>query len=275
MPEGPPTAPPSPSLKAPTGTGVVRYRILGPVEVWSVRGWRGIPQAKCRALLAVLLINANRLVPSEDLERQLWSDQSPCTPRKLVQHYVHRLRRLLHDPRGQALCTRPNGYQLNVAADDVDVEEFKALVAVGRRTLATGAADAAAAELGRALALWRGPAMADVLDVPAVAGSAARLTELRLNATEAWIRAEVNCGRSDVMVAELESLIAEHPLREHFWELLMVALHKAGRQAEALAASRRLRRMLREDLGIDPCSNVQRLERAILLGEDVDVSRLG
>ncbi|MFG3420237.1 BTAD domain-containing putative transcriptional regulator [Micromonospora sp. NPDC049460] len=253
----------------------IRYRILGPVQTKSADGtWQDFRQDKWRTLLAVLLVRSNHVVPCGELVRQLWPEEAPGSQRKLVQQYVHRLRRSLDDPDGEVLRTRPAGYELRVSPGELDVDRFDALCADGRRALATAAYEEAMAHFGQAMALWRGTAMADVGNAPAVAAERIRMTERRLAATELWLRAGLACGRHDVLIPELECLVVAHPLRERFRELLMTALYETGRRADALSVARHLRCLLREELGIDPGAQIQRLERTILLGEDVDLSLL-
>ena len=256
-------------------SAVIRYRILGPVELRPAHGdWQHIPRGKWRTLLAILLVRANRAVPSDDLRGQLWPENVPGTARKIVHQYVHCLRQILDDPYGEILCTRPGGYELRVRPGELDSDHFATLSSAGRHALAGGSPAEASADLGRALELWRGSAMANVTDTPAIAAERVRLNERRLAALEAWLRAGLACGRHEMVIPELESLVVAHPLREHFRELLMTALYETGRQADALAVARDLRSTLREELGVDPGIEVQRLERAILVGTDPNLAPL-
>lgn len=251
---------------------VIQYRILGPVRTRSADGrWGDLPQDKLRTLVATLLVRANRMVSRTELTAQLWPEEAPDSQRKLVQHYVYRLRRILGDPRGEVLRTRPGGYELRVQPEELDAELFDRLCVEGRQSLDAGSAGVAMDSLGRAMALWRGPALVDVPAAPAIVAEGNRLNERRLAATEMWLRAGLACGRHDQLIPELETLVAVHPLREHFRELLMTALYETGRQADALRACRDLRHTLREELGIDPGAGIQQLERTILLGEPVNL----
>ncbi|SCL44181.1 DNA-binding transcriptional activator of the SARP family [Micromonospora citrea] len=253
----------------------IRYRILGPVQTKSADGtWQDFRQRKWRTLLAVLLVRSNHVVPCDELVRQLWPEEAPGSQRKLVQQYVHRLRRSLGDPAGEVLRTRPAGYELRVSPGELDADQFDRFCAEGRRALAAAAPAEAMERLGQAMALWRGAAMADVGNAPAIVAERIRMHERRLTATELWLRAGLACGRHDILIPELESLVVAHPLRERLRELLMTALYETGRRADALSVARYLRRLLREELGIDPGAEIQRLERTILLGEDVDLSLL-
>ncbi|WFB11311.1 AfsR/SARP family transcriptional regulator [Streptomyces sp. LX-29] len=156
----------------------------------------------------------------------------------------------------------------------MDAEQFERRCSAGRQALTSGTPAEAMEHLGHAMALWRGSAMVDVVDAPAIAAEQIRLNERRLTATELWLRAGLACGRHDVLIPELESLVTAHPLREHFRELLMTALYESGRRADALSVYRNLRRTLREELGIDPGAGIQRLERTILQGGEVNMPLL-
>ncbi|MCG5444050.1 winged helix-turn-helix domain-containing protein [Micromonospora sp. NIE79] len=251
-----------------------RYRILGPVEVRQGDAWVSIAPAKWRALLAVLLINAGSVVPTDELERQLWPQSSPAAARRLVQHYVCRLRRLLGDEQDRrVLRTRPTGYQLLVGPGELDADQFTACAAEGHRALAGGRYAEAAERLRAALSAWRAAtALADVTGVPSVEVAAAGLDERRLTATEGWLRASLASGPVEAVIPELQALVVAHPLRERMRELLMVALYRAGRRCDALATGRDLRMVLREEHGLDPDDAVQRVERMILRGESFEVA---
>lgn len=257
--------------------GAPVFRVLGPVEVRrSCAGpdgtgagmWVDVAAAKWRNLLGVLLTYANQSVSIGALERQLWPDAAPRTSGKLVQHYVYQLRRVLGDRDGCRLRTRPSGYQLRAGPGDLDVDAFVDLAATGTEELKRGLSDRAAGTLARALAVWRGPAFADVPDVAAVRVEAMRLDECRLSVIETWVEAELENRRHREMVPELEALVTTHPLRERFAWQLMIALYRSERAADALTVSRNLRRSLRADLGLDLGPTVRRLEEAILRHDD-------
>jgi DNA-binding SARP family transcriptional activator len=242
-----------------------RYRLLGSVEFRTEGGtWHGLPQPKLRALLALLLMRRNQVVPAKEIEDELWPEHRPSSSRKLVQQYVHRLRQQLGGASGVALKTRPSGYQLQVQPGDLDADRFMALVTEGQQRLAAGATEDAAHRLRMALDMWRGGALADVQDVPAGRAQAARLNEARLMATEALVCAELELGHHVAMVPELVELVRMHPLRERFRELLMVALCRAGRRADALAVARDVRRALNQELGIEPGVELRQLVSLIL-----------
>src|SRR6188508_2466193 len=208
------------------------FRILGPLEV--EEDGRQIPLGgeKQRALLALLLLSRGRPVSTDRLIDEIWSGSPPATAVKSVQVYVARLRRALGDGR---IFTRSRGYELVAAPGELDVDRFDALVRA-----ASGAPTKEAAErLRDALALFRGRPLADLSLEPWAQVEIAALEERRLEALEARIDVDLELGRHRELIAELESLLAEHPFREHLLEQLVLALYRSGRQAEALEAYRR------------------------------------
>ncbi|MGD0706089.1 MAG: BTAD domain-containing putative transcriptional regulator [Trebonia sp.] len=246
----------------------MRFRILGPLEVLSPNGWSAIGAAKWRSLLACLLVRPGELVPTERLIDELWGETPPPTANNLVSIYVHRLRKeVIGDADGSLLVRRAPGYLLRVAPGDLDIHEFNGLVASGRDALAAADPDRAARLLAEALALWRGPLLADVPESALLAQHADRAAESRLAATELRIDADVACGRSAEVVAELRGLVSEHPLREGLWLRLVRALSEAGRQAEALEAYARARQTIADELGTDPGSELQRLHAELLAAD--------
>jgi len=241
---------------------VVEFRFLGPLEavVEGVPVELGAPQQ--RAVLALLLLNANEVVSRDRVVDELWGERPPATAAKLVQLYVSALRKLL-DPDRSLLITRAPGYVLRVEPDALDLHRFERLVGQGRAELAEGSAATAGERFREALALWRGPALADLAFAPFAQAEIARLEERRLDAVCDRIEADLALGGSGV-VGELEALIAEHPLRERLRGQLMLALYRSGRQAEALAAYQDARRALVDGLGIEPGRELRELEQAIL-----------
>jgi DNA-binding SARP family transcriptional activator len=232
-----------------------------------IRGQQVLPlgSPKQRALLGLLLVHANEAIPRERLIEQLWGDASPKTVKAVLNVYLSRLRRLLADGTGeQLLLTHAAGYVLSVRPEGLDARRFESLLERGRRELASGDAERASATLRDALALWRGPALADLAFEPFAQSEIARLEELRLTAIEARIEADLALGHHDSLVAELENLVAAYPYREGLRVQLMLALYRSGRQAEALETYRRARRAFSEELGIEPGPRLQELERAIL-----------
>ncbi len=250
----------------------MEFRILGPLEVVSEKGDRldlGRPQQ--RLLLGMLLLDANRVVSPDSLIEGLWGEHAPRTARHTLQTHVYRLRRLL-EAGGQPriLLARDGGYLLET--DQIDVLTFERLVAQGREDLRRERPREAAGHLNSALSLWRDRPLVD-LDLPARrTGRLSRLEELYLGASEDRIEADLLLGRSSQVVAELESLVLDHPLRERFWEQLMLALFRSGRQGDALRAFQRARRVLAEELGLEPGPALGRLE-AQILAHDPDLVR--
>jgi DNA-binding SARP family transcriptional activator len=237
---------------------VMEFRILGPLEVQIDGAALPLRGSKQRALLAALLLRANRVVSSEQLIDELWGEQPPDTAPNTLQVYVSNLRKTLGR---DVVVTQPPGYLVRAGVDELDAVRFERLVAESHDLPAAEAAP----RLREALALWRGPALADFAYEPFAQTEIARLEELRLAATEERIAAELALGRPADVVGELEALVIEHPLRERLRELLMLALYRSGRQAEALQEYQRTRSELVEQLGIDPGTALQRLEKAILV----------
>ncbi|MEU6248578.1 BTAD domain-containing putative transcriptional regulator [Glycomyces sp. NPDC047010] len=250
----------------------VKFRALGPLEL-AVGGRAVTPRgAKPRALLALLLLDVNRVCERDLLIDRLWAGRPPEGAKATLRAYVYQLRKELgRFENGVVLDARGGGYALEVATEAVDAHRFEALAAEGRRLLRGGGSEAAAAAFREGLGLWRGAAFAGI-DVPAVRDKARLLDELRMEATEECLGAELESGA--VAVSELEHLTAAHPLREGMWRLLMLALYRSGRQAEALEAYRRLFRLLDGELGVKPSPQVERLHRQIL-DADPDLQRPG
>ncbi len=239
--------------------------MLGPIEVRDGGSRCPVGRPMQRAVLAVLLVHAGEVVSLDRLVEELWpTDRQPAGPVNLVHGYVSRLRRALGTlGAADRLTTRRPGYQLRVEPGELDAVEFQRL-ATGAATAARRADEVAAAGYAAALALWRGAAFADVPATPAVAAEAGRLAEARLSATEGRIAAELRLGRGPDLVAELTALVRAHPLRESLHGHRMLALYRAGRQAEALAAYRDARRTLVTELGLEPGPELRRLHAALL-----------
>src|SRR4051812_8231616 len=242
----------------------VELRILGPLDA-RAEG-RSLPRGgpRRRALLAALLLRAHETISVDRLIDDLWGEAPPATAEHSIQVLVSRLRRVLGDDGPRLLVTRPPGYAIEPAADELDLTRFEFLVAEGRSQLAAGQPERARTLLREALGLWRGKALADLLDEPFAQLAVPRLDELRLAALEERIDADMACGRHSEVVGELEELVAADPLRERVRGQLMLALYRCGRQAEALDAYQRGRRHLVDELGIDPSKALQRLEARIL-----------
>ncbi|QNN51802.1 AfsR/SARP family transcriptional regulator [Nocardioides mesophilus] len=246
----------------------MEWRVLGPLEVRAATGPADLGGAKPRAVLALLLAAGGRTVSVDRLVDEVWGEEPPPKVMASLQSYVAHLRRALERDRparspATLLVTRPPGYALLAAPDDVDAVVFERRAAAGHALLA-GDPDAAAAELEAALGLWRGEAYADCPAAPSIAAEASRLGELRLLATEDRWQAEIDRGRHAVAVAPLEALVSARPLRERAWGLLALALYRCQRQGEALKALARARAVLVEELGLDPSPPLRDLEAALL-----------
>jgi DNA-binding SARP family transcriptional activator len=235
----------------------MRFRLLGPLEIDDVADEALLRRAKPRALLALLLLSANRPVGTDRLVAGLWGEQEPATALGALQNYVSQLRKALGR---DVVVTRAPGYMAVIAPDELYVERFERLVAEAADSDLAGRA----ARLREALSLWRGPPLADLADEPFAGAEIRRLDELRLAALEDRIAADLELGRHGELIAELEALVQEHPLRERVRALLMLGLYRGGRQAEALAAYRDARKLFDDELGLEPGDELQRLERAIL-----------
>jgi DNA-binding SARP family transcriptional activator len=244
------------------------FRLLGPLEVWREDRPLKLGGARQRGLLAALLLNANEVVPAERLIEELYGGDPSGTTANALQALVSRLRRLLEEGAENGdtgvLVTKSPGYVIRVDEEQVDVTRFERLAAEGRDALAAGDPVRAGGLLRDALALWRGPALVDVPSVDFVQADARRLDELRLAVLADRIDGDLATGKGGELVPELEALVAEHPLQERLRGQLMLALYRAGRQADALAVYRDTRQLLREELGLEPDKALQQLERAIL-----------
>jgi DNA-binding SARP family transcriptional activator/DNA-binding beta-propeller fold protein YncE len=234
----------------------MEYRILGPLEVSDDGRAVAIGGSKPRALLAILLLHANEVVSRERLIDELWGASPPETATAALQVHVSQLRKALGR---DAIATRSPGYLIHVEEGQLDLDSFERLIDAAR----TKDSAAAAETLRDALALWRGPPLADVDDAVA-RPERGRLEEQRLSVLEQRIGADLALGRHAELVPELDGLVREHPLRERLRGELMLTLYRCGRQAEALEVYRSGRRLLDEELGLQPNDELQRLERAIL-----------
>ncbi|KAB1924682.1 BTAD domain-containing putative transcriptional regulator [Micromonospora noduli] len=246
----------------------MRFRILGPTQVVLADG-REVPVGgpRLRALLALLLLDAGRVVSAERLIDGLYGEHPPRGAANALQSQVSRLRQALpagHDP----VEFHPAGYRLAVDPDDVDAYRFERLAEAGRRALVDGDWHRAAAVLREALELWRGPALADAIGAAGAPAQAARLEELRLAAIEDRVEADLALGVHGTLIAELRELVVAHPLRERARGQLMRALAALGRPAEALAEFEDARHTLAEQLGVDPSAELAAVHLAVLRGEE-------
>jgi YVTN family beta-propeller protein len=249
--------------------GAAEFSILGPLEV--SRSGQVLPLGgpRQRAVLVLLLLEANRVVSMDRLAEEVWGGRPPEGWATTLQTYVFHLRRALEPGRqrggaGGVLATRGRGYVLRVERGQLDAMVFEDGFTAGRAALEAGRYDEASELLRGALGRWRGGVLADLADYAFTRPEAARLEGLRLAAVEARVDADLALGRHDALAIELEQLVAEHPLRERLHGQLMVALYRCGRQADALAAYQRVRALLADELGIDPGEPLRRLHQSVL-----------
>ncbi|HEU4346845.1 MAG TPA: AfsR/SARP family transcriptional regulator [Actinoplanes sp.] len=242
----------------------MRFRVLGSLMVRNGAGWVPVPAEQQRVVLAVLLTEGGAVVSTERLVDAVWAERPPRRAVNTVHAYVMRLRQRLGDEERRLIVTRCRGYELLLDRDDLDATIFEHLVSSGRLAMDTGQTKEAATRLSRALALWRGPAFADVPAIPSLTGRTAHLEQERLTAQEDRLVALLDLGRHGAVVDELFRLVEETPLREQRWALLMRALAGRGRRAEALAVFRRASLVLRSELDIAPGPQLRELRRAIL-----------
>jgi YVTN family beta-propeller protein len=239
----------------------VDFRILGPLQVEDEGRPVAVGGPKQRALLALLLLQANKVASRERLIDDLWGDRAPETAATALHGYVSALRKSVGPER---ILTRAPGYLLQVDPEAVDLGRFERLVREGRAAAAAGDPESASQKLSKALTLWRGPPLADVTSSPFAYAEALRIEELRVAALEERLDAELTLGRHADVLPELETLVAQHPLRERLRGQLMLALYRCGRQAEALRVYQEARRLLVGELGIEPGPALRGLEQEIL-----------
>ncbi|MFI6876098.1 BTAD domain-containing putative transcriptional regulator [Streptomyces sp. NPDC050400] len=249
--------------------------VLGPLVV-RTHGVSLVPSAaKPRQVLALLSANLGQHVSLGAIERELWDDSPPGGPAGVVQTYVKQLRRALSaalapygGPDAKTVLRRTHtGYLFELPGADLDSQVFEQLTLRGQRALARREAEEAAALLDRALALWRGPVLADVRTGPVLESEVRRLDEVRRGALERRTSAYLLLGRHAELIGELSVLTAHHPLQQNLHALLILSLHRCGRSDEALETFRRLRASLTSELGIEPSQQLQQLHRAILNGD--------
>ncbi|GAA2879308.1 hypothetical protein Acy02nite_77720 [Actinoplanes cyaneus] len=248
----------------------MRFNLLGPMEIIADDGRRcALTASKLAQVLALLLLKSNEITGIDLLVQELWGDEPPKSALTTLQTYVYHARRMFVRegliPKSRVLLlTRPRGYAIEVEPDEVDIKVFERLVKQGRAELDDGHAEQAAARLREALDLWRGPALASITIGNVLQAHVTHLDELRIRAIELRIEAEKRLGRHRELLPELRSLVVAYPLNEWFHGQLITALYRSGRRAEALQAYQDLRRILRDELGIEPAAEVQRLQQEVL-----------
>jgi DNA-binding SARP family transcriptional activator len=268
----------------------LRFDVLGPLRVRTGRETVAINAQKPQILLALLLIHSDQVVSIEQLTAQIWGDRIPSRARAGVHVYVSQLRKLFASATNRGcqsggdsrdcrdsgdgkdadgpLLTRSPGYHLAVKPGDLDLHLFQSLTDQGHAHAQAGRHEEAVECFAAALRLWRGPALNGLRDCAAINSFATWLEEIRLRCTELSIESSLHLGRHHDVIGTLYTLTTDHPLREAFYRQLMLALYRAERRAEALAAYRTARERLRQDLGLEPCRALQDLHRSILLGDD-------
>ncbi|MFD1542005.1 AfsR/SARP family transcriptional regulator [Nonomuraea guangzhouensis] len=256
------------------GHGPIRFRVLGPLRVengpqpGAPSGPQPQPQlqpgpAKHRAVLAALLVSAGRVVPIERLMAVVWDDRPPASAESVLRVYISALRKIV-----DGITTMPGGYLIEVETDEVDCHRFERLVGEARRAREAGRAEAAVEGFRAALALWRGDALADIESSYLRRTRAVPLEELRLTALEERVELDLLLGRGGEVVGELRALVGAYPLRERAWALLLDALRQAGRRAEALTAYQEARRVLVDELGLEPGAELTEAHRRVLSSEE-------
>ena len=245
---------------------MTKFRILGDFEVLTGGRVRPIAAPKLRQVLALLVLSANRVVHLDLLVDELWSERPPRSAVSTVQNYIYQLRKIIKPDGGGPgpLLTKPAGYLLRLEPERVDADVFRRLAAQGSARLRGGGFHEARRLLRQALDMWRGPALADVPRGQVIEKRIIPLEEQRLHVLELRIQADLEAGLHRELIGELRSLVAAHPLNEWFSEQLIVALSRVGRRSEALQAYQDVRRILNEELGLEPGPELQRLHREVL-----------
>ena len=248
---------------------ITEFCLLGPLVVRRDGVPVPVPAGKQRAVLAVLLLNAGQVVRLDELAETLWGADPPPSARVTVQNHVMRLRQALGQADRTRIATQPGGYLIRVAAGELDVSRFEALLRAARAAARDGSWDRSAARARAALSLWRGEPLADAGSEVLVLREVPRLAEMRLQALEARIEADLQMGDHAGVIGELRQLAGRYPLRERLHGLLMRALYRDGRQGEALAAYRQARVVLVTELGAEPGAGLRELQQQILTADPV------
>ncbi|WP_282088942.1 AfsR/SARP family transcriptional regulator [Streptomyces tendae] len=247
----------------------MQFKILGPMEVLHDNTKCTPTAPKARNTLALLLSRANQIVEIPALIDELWSDNPPRSAVTTAQTYIYQLRKMLcrtvgEEAAARLLITQAPGYGLRVDENRIDAHVFERLTAQGKHLLNTGRPEEAARHLREALALWRGPALADVCTGSRLEAHVVQLEEMRLTALQLRVQADIQLGRHAELVPELRSTVAGHPLNEWFHAQLITCLRQSGRRGEALQAYQSLRRLLDAELGLQPSLPLQRLQQHLL-----------
>jgi DNA-binding SARP family transcriptional activator len=245
----------------------MEFGLLGPLVIRTGGDALLVPQGNQRTLLAALLLDANQVVPVDQIAEALWEGTPPPSAPATIRNYVKRLRQALGQAGHDRISTRRHGYVISLREDELDVSRFRNLLSSARAAARVGSWDQAAGMAREALSLWRGEPLADIESDALALPERLRLDELRLQAQEILAEAELQLGRHHEALADLQRLAADHPLREHLHALLMLALHRCGRQADALAAYQQARTGLIDELGIEPGTELNKLQQQILAAD--------
>jgi SARP family transcriptional regulator, regulator of embCAB operon len=258
-----------------TDGDAVQFGVLGPLQMSVGDALVPLGTPKQRAVLAVLIVNANRPVDIDVLIGAAWNQRPPAGARATLHAYISNLRRLMSSAGVDRalLASAPPGYRLAIGQHQYDLGRFRAEKDAGLHAAAAGEFEQASRQMSDALAQWRGPFLEDLRDFQFVETLATAFDEEKVVAHTAHVEAEIACGRSHAVIIELETLIAEHPYREPLWAQLITAYYLADRQSDALDAYLRLKTRLAEDLGIDPGPKLRALYEQVLRQEPVDVRR--
>lgn len=248
----------------------MRYEILGPLRVVDGTGVATVKAQKVEILLAALVVRADQVVGADQLIREIWGEDPPRSATAGLYVYISQIRKLLRRPGANTspVRTSPPGYMLTLGSDGLDLLDFRRLLVGGRADLRAGRYEAAVRGFEEALALCRGPFLADVARGPILQGFRTWLNEAELECMESLMEVRMALGRHRELIGDLYLLSTEHPMREAFHRQLMTALHRSGCRGDALLVYQRLRRTLREELGVEPGPELKGVQRAILT-EDV------
>jgi DNA-binding SARP family transcriptional activator len=248
---------------------MLRFQVLGPLEVYDDDQVCTPTPPKVNRVLALLLLRANQVVSMDSLIEELWGEHPPLSATGTAQTYIYQLRKFLdqrgrHPDGGAWLITKVPGYMTRVAPNQLDATAFEALSRQGRQMLEQGRPEQAALLLRRALDLWKGPSLANVRLGSLLEAHAVHLEEQRMRTLELRIQADAELGHHRELIGEMRALVANHPLNEWLHGQLIVALSHSGRRGEALQAYQDLRRVLSNQLGLDPQPELQRLHQEVL-----------
>ncbi|MBC3989119.1 AfsR/SARP family transcriptional regulator [Streptomyces sp. AC563] len=248
----------------------MRYEIMGPLRVVDGEEKSSIRARKIEVLLTVLLVRSDQVVPVDHLITEIWGEEPPRRVIAGLHVYISQIRKFLNRPdRDESpVLTRPPGYVLRLGPDELDIRHFERLVNDGRHHSRAHRYGQAAHSFESALALWRGPLLDDVCCGPILEGFQTWLYEARLECVEMLMDARLMLGRHRELVSDLYQLATEHPLREALHRQLMLALYRSGRRADALHVYQSARKTLNEELGLEPCRDLQALQQAILTSDD-------